>query len=148
MWKIKSKSPKSVFLLLNIAGDIAQHNIDGSCTHFYNCLNLGSSLEPQYDYFAGTVQVLKAVGSHMVLTFCYQMPDKQMFSVVLSREHKLTNSDIHGLHNLFTRKGIETYKIKKVCVSSSNKNVVFNVFVLISLSFSLLFSVQVSLSWK
>ncbi|XP_008200112.1 uncharacterized protein LOC103314838 [Tribolium castaneum] len=80
----------------------------------------GSELEPLYSSFAGTVQVIKAVGSHLVLTFCHQLPDRQLFTILLSRERKLSSADIHGVHSLLNRKGLNTRAIKKVCWNGSN----------------------------
>ncbi|RZB40171.1 uncharacterized protein BDFB_013885, partial [Asbolus verrucosus] len=68
----------------------------------------GSELEPIFGNFAGTVQVIKAVGNHLVLTFCHQLPDRQLFTILLSREHTLDKTDIHGVHNLLHRRGLST----------------------------------------
>lgn len=89
--------------------------------------NGGSSLDPQYSHFGGTIQVLKAVGNHMVLTFCHQLPDRQLYSILLSRELNLENVEIHGVHNMLNRKGLRTSSIKRTCSSGSNNrmNVLF-----------------------
>lgn len=78
----------------------------------------GSALEPQYNHFAGTVQVLKAVGNHMVLSFCHQLPDRQLYTVLLSRVPMLNKQEIHGVHNLLNRKGLSTSNVRKVCAHS------------------------------
>lgn len=44
--------------------------------------------------FVGTVQVMKAVGNHMVLTFCENLPGSQLFSVVLSRLPNTLSTDV------------------------------------------------------
>lgn len=78
----------------------------------------GSALESQYNHFAGTVQVLKAVGNHMVLSFCHQLPDRQLYTVILSRVPMLNKQEIHGVHNLLNRKGLSTSNVRKVCAHS------------------------------
>lgn len=98
-------------------------------------------MEPQFNHFAGTIMVLKAVGSHLVLTFCYQMPDKKLYTVVLGREHNLTSVDIHGVHNLLIRKGLDIVKSRKVCALNAsqkifNSTVIFLVFSCFLLSIS------------
>ncbi|KAJ3647189.1 hypothetical protein Zmor_024721 [Zophobas morio] len=75
----------------------------------------GSELEPQYSDFAGTVQVIKAVGNHLVLTFCHRLPEKQLFTVLLSRDNKLGQPEIHSVHNLLNRRGLSANAVKKVC---------------------------------
>lgn len=46
----------------------------------------GTMLEFQYIQFSGTVQVMKAVGNHLVLTFCNNTPGSHLFTVVLGRK--------------------------------------------------------------
>lgn len=82
--------------------------------------------------------VLKAVGSHLVLTFCYQLPDKKLYTVVLGREHNLTSVDIHGVHNLLIRKGLDIVKSRKVCALGNGANVSNVGAVLFAFSFLLL----------
>lgn len=100
----------------------------------------GSSLEPQYNHFAGTIMVLKAVGSHLVLTFCYQMPDKKLYTVVLGREHNLTSIEIHGVHNLLIRNGLDIVKSRKVCALNGAVSVKITNFSLWFSCFLLLYS--------
>lgn len=45
----------------------------------------GSPFELEHGSFSGTVQVMKAVGDHLVLTFCQHYPTGTLFSIVLSR---------------------------------------------------------------
>ncbi|CAG9826346.1 unnamed protein product [Diabrotica balteata] len=87
----------------------------------------GASLEPQFKHFAGTIQVLKAVGNHMVLTFCHQLPERKLYSVLLSRNLKLDQVEVLGVHNMLNRKGLRTNSVKHTC-SSSIKNE-FNVLI-------------------
>ncbi|XP_045470333.1 uncharacterized protein LOC123677698 [Harmonia axyridis] len=77
--------------------------------------NNGSSLDPQVSHFGGTLQVLKVVGTHLVLNFCHQLPDKRHYTVILSRSPSLSFYDISGVHGLLHMKGLDTNNIKKVC---------------------------------
>jgi hypothetical protein len=79
----------------------------------------GSELEPAFSHFAGTIQIIKAVGNHLVLTFCHQLPQRQLYTVLLSRQNKLDKADIHSVHSLLNRKGLNTNAIKKVCWNGS-----------------------------
>ncbi|XP_019867115.1 uncharacterized protein LOC109596102 [Aethina tumida] len=78
----------------------------------------GSSLEPQFSHFAGTIQVLKAVGSHLLLTFCHQLPERQLYSVLLARENKLNYIESNGVHSMLHRRGLAATAVKKVCSGS------------------------------
>ncbi|XP_056638254.1 uncharacterized protein LOC130446193 [Diorhabda sublineata] len=102
--------------------------------------NGGASLDPQYSHFGGTIQVVKAVGNHMVLTFCHQLPDRQLYSILLSRELKLENVEIHGVHNMLNRKGLRTNSVKKTCNSSSNNRI--NVLIFVPLFIFSLFTLR------
>lgn len=75
----------------------------------------GSMLQKPYNQFAGTVQVMKAVGNHLVLTFCHRLPDKQLFSILLGREPYLSDIEISGVHNLLKRRQLTMGNIRKVC---------------------------------
>ncbi|KAL3282247.1 hypothetical protein HHI36_005440 [Cryptolaemus montrouzieri] len=77
--------------------------------------NNGSSLDPEVGHFAGTIQVLKVVGNHLVLNFCHLLPDKSYFTAILSRSPTLNHYDISGVHGLLHGKGLDTNNIKKVC---------------------------------
>ncbi|KAK9888527.1 hypothetical protein WA026_000777 [Henosepilachna vigintioctopunctata] len=92
----------------------------------------GSSLDPQVGHFAGTVQVLKVVGNHMVLNFCHQQPDKSYFTVILSRSISLSHYDISGVHGLLHRKGLDTNNIKKVC-NGGIENILNQIFLLLTI---------------
>lgn len=54
-----------------------------------------------YDQFTGTVQVMKAVGRHMVLTFCENLPGSQLFSVILARTQQSVTTDVSFRMELF-----------------------------------------------
>lgn len=51
-------------------------------------------LELPYNQFTGTVQVMKAVGNHLVLTFCQTLPRSQLFSIVLTRKPHILARDV------------------------------------------------------
>lgn len=57
-------------------------------------------LELPYNQFTGTVQVIKAVGTHIVLTFCQNLPTSQLFSIVLTRHPNELSSEV-SLKRLF-----------------------------------------------
>ncbi|XP_017768002.1 PREDICTED: uncharacterized protein LOC108556400 [Nicrophorus vespilloides] len=78
----------------------------------------GSQLATKFDGFAGVVQVLKAVGNHMVLVFCHRLPDPKLYTVLLSRVQTLSKHDVHGVHGLLNRRGLSTNSIRKVCTYS------------------------------
>lgn len=80
----------------------------------------GTLLQRQYNQFAGTVQVMKAVGDHLVLTFCQRLPESQLFSVILSREpQQLGRQVVHSIHNLLNRRDLSTSAVRKVCRSAA-----------------------------
>lgn len=89
----------------------------------------GATLDPQYSHFAGTIQVLKAVGNHLVLTFCHQLPKRQLYTIILSRQLTLDRLEVHGVHNMLNRKGLKTNSVKKVCSGGISQR--FNVFLLL-----------------
>lgn len=51
-------------------------------------------LKLNYGQFTGTIQVMKAVGNHMVLTFCENLPGSQLYSVILSRKPGTLSIDV------------------------------------------------------
>lgn len=57
----------------------------------------GVMLQINHSHFSGTVQVMKAVGDHMVLTFCEGLPSSKLFSIVLSRKPDTLTYDVSGL---------------------------------------------------
>lgn len=52
----------------------------------------------KYAQFTGTVQVMKAVSNHMVLTFCENLPGSQLFSIILSRRPDTLSMDVSFRH--------------------------------------------------
>lgn len=80
----------------------------------------GNMLDLPYNQFTGTIQVMKAVGNHLVLTFCQQMPASQLFTVILAREPmSLTNEEIQSIKNLLRRRFLSTTNVRKVCRNSA-----------------------------
>ncbi|KYQ49298.1 hypothetical protein ALC60_11639 [Trachymyrmex zeteki] len=77
---------------------------------------------PNYMQFAGTVHVMKAVASDMVLTFCSRSPNHQLYSLLLSREHTLQKSDKRGVHNLLARRGLKIIGIRETCVNGGARS--------------------------
>ncbi|KAL1449995.1 hypothetical protein WDU94_002458 [Cyamophila willieti] len=69
--------------------------------------------EKPYTQFAGTVQVMKAVQSHIVLTFC--SPNSQLYSAVLARSTPLLRSDLRGIHMMLQRRGLQNMAFTETC---------------------------------
>lgn len=57
----------------------------------------GVMLQINHSKFSGTVQVMKAVGDHMVLTFCQGLPSSELYSIVLSRRPDTLTYDVSVL---------------------------------------------------
>lgn len=55
---------------------------------------LGTMLDMPYNQFTGTVQVMKAVGNHLVLSFCETLPNSQMFTIILTRKPHMLSRDV------------------------------------------------------
>jgi hypothetical protein len=51
-------------------------------------------LDLPYNQFTGTVQVMKAVGNHLVLTFCDTASNSQIFTIILTRKLHLLSRDV------------------------------------------------------
>ncbi|KAL0281673.1 UNVERIFIED_CONTAM: hypothetical protein PYX00_002587 [Menopon gallinae] len=76
----------------------------------------GTTVEDDYSTrFSGTIQVMKAVGNHVVLTFCKSEHNSKVFSVLLSRERWLSKLEIRGVINMLQRRGLESKSIKHAC---------------------------------
>lgn len=58
---------------------------------------LDSQLNSPYTQFTGTLQVMKAVGNHLVLTFCQTIPKGHLFSVILSRKPNTLTHEVRIL---------------------------------------------------
>ncbi|XP_050315410.1 uncharacterized protein LOC126749758 [Anthonomus grandis grandis] len=67
-------------------------------------------------HFIGNMQVLKVVGSHMVLTVCKHLKEvKQLYSLVLSRENFLSSQDVSGVHRMLISQALRTNYVEKTC---------------------------------
>ncbi|XP_016841807.1 uncharacterized protein LOC100680067 isoform X2 [Nasonia vitripennis] len=75
--------------------------------------------KPTYKQFVGTVHVMKAVASHMVLTFCTRDTQGQRFSVLVAREHKLPKIELQGVHKLLERRKLQLLNIRESCTNGS-----------------------------
>ncbi|XP_017049695.1 uncharacterized protein LOC108093862 [Drosophila ficusphila] len=72
-----------------------------------------------YTQFTGTVQVVKAVNDHLVLTFCGNDVKSSIYTVVLSRNRMgLSSDELRSIRNLLSRRGLYTETIRKVCNGS------------------------------
>jgi len=101
--------------------------------HLIGYIFTGYMLQPHYNQFAGTFQVLKAVSDHMVLTICQRLPESRLYSVVLSREpNQLSRSDLHSLHNLLNRKDLSTATVKSVCSGTVSKHISMIMFTVVA----------------
>lgn len=87
-------------------------------------------LERSYSQFTGTVQVIKAVHSQLVLTFCSSLPDTQLFSIILSRKpNELSKEDLIGVKRILSNRGLKTVPARKVCQNgASTATVTFTAF--------------------
>jgi hypothetical protein len=86
--------------------------------HMFLCL--GSLADkPSYKQFVGIVHIMKAVASHMIITFCTSNIDNQKFSVLVGREYKLPKTDLRGVHKLLERRNLQLINIRESCVYGS-----------------------------
>lgn len=71
--------------------------------------------------FTGTVQVMKAVGNQLILTFCMIRPaTNDLFSIVLSRKPmQLTEEDTHSVRSMLSHRGLPVSRYRKVCQSKA-----------------------------
>ncbi|KAK6633538.1 hypothetical protein RUM44_004145 [Polyplax serrata] len=77
--------------------------------------NESSTASSYFTHFTGTIQVMKAVGNHMALTFCTTQNDRSLFSVLLAREKRLTKLEVRGVNNMLQRRGLEPLLTKYTC---------------------------------
>lgn len=96
----------------------------------YKCSS-GISLDPRYGHFAGTIQVIKAVGNHLVLTFCHRLPKKELYTVILSREVNLPYHEVHAVRSQLHRKGLSTRSIRNLCSNAILNKFHFGLFLVI-----------------
>lgn len=80
----------------------------------------GTMTERYYKQFTGTVQVMKAVGNHLVLTFCQTAPNHQMFTVILARQrNSLTYDEIKSIKNLLNYRRLSISSVRRVCLNGA-----------------------------
>lgn len=61
----------------------------------------GTMMKLNYGQFTGVIQVMKVVSNQMVLTFCENLPGKQFFTIVLSRQPNIFSAEVEHLIRLF-----------------------------------------------
>lgn len=84
-----------------------------------------------YKQFTGTVQVVKAVSDHLVLTFCGNDMTGSIYTLVLSRTEKgLSIEELRSIRSLLSRRGLYTETIRKVCSSAAMSPPIMNIFML------------------
>ncbi|ALC44004.1 CG32032 [Drosophila busckii] len=73
-----------------------------------------------YSQFSGTVQVVKAVNDHLVLTFCGNDVKSSIYTLVLTRNRLgLSSDELRSIRNMLFRRGLSTETIRKVCNGAS-----------------------------
>ncbi|XP_013114408.1 uncharacterized protein LOC106092182 [Stomoxys calcitrans] len=112
-------------LIWNENDDNIEYNFNYTMNHPGLWTNVGEQrgsmvARNKYNQFSGTVQVVKAVGDHLVLTFCSSDIHHSIYTVVLSREEQGLGQDvIRSIRGLLSRRGLYTESIRQVCVKSS-----------------------------
>uniref|UniRef100_A0A1B6LU15 Lipocalin/cytosolic fatty-acid binding domain-containing protein n=1 Tax=Graphocephala atropunctata TaxID=36148 RepID=A0A1B6LU15_9HEMI len=76
----------------------------------------GTMVDNAYEHFSGTAQVMKAVQSHMVLTFC--SPHERHFSIILARNKYLSHEEIRGVHKQLNRVNLPLVAVQGYCRNS------------------------------
>uniref|UniRef100_A0A1B6GM67 Lipocalin/cytosolic fatty-acid binding domain-containing protein n=1 Tax=Cuerna arida TaxID=1464854 RepID=A0A1B6GM67_9HEMI len=76
----------------------------------------GTMVDNEYEHFRGTAQVMKAVQSHMVLTFC--SPNERHFSIILARRNYLSLEETRGVHKQLTRVNLPLVAVQSYCRSA------------------------------
>ncbi|KAL7733724.1 hypothetical protein ACLKA6_011459 [Drosophila palustris] len=77
-----------------------------------------------YTQFTGTVQVVKAVNDHLVLTFCGNDVKSSIYTVVLTRNRLgLSEDELRSIHSLLNRRGLYVETIRKVCNAAASLTV-------------------------
>ena len=108
------------WILTSVRISTPQHNIYTAYTGTKARVNrwcslAAGSLAQRYNVqFSGTVQVMKAVSSHMVLTFCSRS-DYNRYSVLMSRARHLPPSDLRSVNKMLTRRGLQQGQVKEMC---------------------------------
>ena len=68
--------------------------------------------------FYGSVQVMKAVSSHMVLTFCSRT-DEEVYSVLMSRNRRLHPNEVKSVNSMLERRGLPRGHVEEMCKGSA-----------------------------
>lgn len=80
-------------------------------------------LEPNYEInFNGVIQVMKAVGTHVVLTFCIRQSkfESELFSALLTREfERIPPGTMISVNRMLERRKLEPVFIKRTCSGAS-----------------------------
>ncbi|XP_028175974.1 uncharacterized protein LOC114364160 [Ostrinia furnacalis] len=78
-----------------------------------------------YQQFSGTIQVLKAVHGHLVLSFCQEASNgrpAQLYSVLFSRDPvTLARWEIESIHTILQNKKLSVASRRMVCGNSADK---------------------------
>lgn len=75
--------------------------------------SLTDNEEYPYRQFAGTVQVMRAVSTDMVLTFC--SPQTHHYSMVMSRNRTMSDQTLHSLNKMLNDRGLVLANTKVAC---------------------------------
>ncbi|XP_054272289.1 uncharacterized protein LOC128992633 isoform X3 [Macrosteles quadrilineatus] len=115
----KDDELRTVRMLWNEEGGYIQFefrmtNINNPGFWLSNEWQTGTLVDSSYNHFSGTVQVMKAVQSHLVLTFC--SPQEKHFSVILARNY-LSQEEIRGVHKQLSRINLPLVNIQSYCNS-------------------------------
>ncbi|XP_063224059.1 uncharacterized protein LOC134531934 [Bacillus rossius redtenbacheri] len=65
-------------------------------------------------HFSGDVHVMKAVYSHLVLTFCSAAEEK-LWTIVLSPESSLSAVELRGVNKMLERRGLTLSNVRQTC---------------------------------
>lgn len=80
--------------------------------------SLTNNQEYPYQQFAGTVQVMRAVGTDMVLTFC--SPASHHYSMVMSRNKTMDDRALHSLNQMLQDRGLRLVNTRVACRGGAN----------------------------
>ncbi|XP_070504531.1 uncharacterized protein [Chironomus tepperi] len=69
-----------------------------------------------HSHFTGTIQVMKVVATHLVLTFCER---NELFTIIFTRTKSIPVEDIDSIHNLLQRRGLNVQSTRELCRFSS-----------------------------
>lgn len=73
--------------------------------------------DSRYRQFVGSIHVMKVTSDHAVLTFCSEL-ERQVYSVVLSRDRALIHSDLQSIENMLDRRRLPINYTKRTCRAS------------------------------